>query len=350
MRKLCAYIVFFMLLPGLWGEENQESSDVNSMEPPVLSVVSGPLKARSAAYGTGIIVDKDNGLILTARHGVYKGDLLNYKNEKLFKKIKLVDKNNNRMEGYIVHLSLNHDLALIKVERRFTSQATFIPSNFLKIRDEVEFEGFANGEYGVYWGRIANTKKEYLNLDMTVGEGMSGGPIIVLNQSVVGVVLLKQKIGGTALRSEIIIKYLSTALPQARKVRKKNISLCLKKVELNDPNRTFILKNKDAKFYFQLYVNGKEIFKSTKGIVTGSQIQWDNSVDNKFKTTLLPGDKIKLEIYEAGAVAFARRKNSWPGKTIHIKKSYEELPQKGLPDLYLKIVIENNAIFFESFE
>jgi hypothetical protein len=94
-------------------------------------------------------------------------------------------------------------------------------------------------------------------------------------------------------------------------------------------------------------VNGKEIFKSTKGIVDGDQIQWDNSADNKFNINLLPGDKIKLEVYEAGAVAFARRKSSFLGKTIHIKKSCEKLPQKGLPDLYPKIDINENTIYFE---
>jgi hypothetical protein len=345
MKKLYVFLMVCLLLFDCGGDKKQENpGSVLPMpqEPVVVSVVSEPPGSKTAAYGTGIVVDKDNGLILTARHGVYRGDVLNYKNEDLFKNIIVTDKDHTKvLPGFVVHLSLNYDLAVIKVDHQFPAQAVFIPPDFLKIRDEIEFQGFPDGQYGVYKGNISNLTKNYLNLDMTIVEGMSGGPILLPNKGIVGIVLLRQMIGGNALRAEIILEYLSKVLPEAIKVRKKTYSLCLKKIRFNETKSQYNREN-EPKLYFRLSVNGKKILETKAIEVSGSEMQWDDCANNKFKLTLLPGDRIELKVFEE---AWSILKDS-----IFIEKVFEKLPQEGLPDLESEIVVDGNSFIFASVE
>jgi hypothetical protein len=227
------------------------------------------------------------------------------------------------------------------VDHQFSYESVFIPSNSLKIRDEVEFQGFPDGQYGVYKGYIANVKEKYFSLDMKIIEGMSGGPIVVPNKGIAGIVLLKQKIGGNALRSEIIFEYLDKALPRARKARKKTYSLCLKKIRFNETKSQYNREN-EPKLYFRLSVNGKEILETKAIEVSGSEMQWDDCANNKFKLTLLPGDRIELKVFEE---AWSILKDS-----IFIEKVFEKLPQEGLPDLESEIVVDGNSFIFASVE
>ena len=343
MKKLYAFLIICLLLISCRGDKNKEVPGLISQKSVVVSVVSEPPDSKTAAYGTGIVVDKDSGLILTALHGVYRGDVLNYKNKNLFKNVIVTDKSRReRMPGYVVHLSLNYDLAIIKVDHQFSYEAVFIPSASLKIRDAVEFEGFPDGQYGVYKGYIANIKDDYLNLDMNIVEGMSGGPIVAPNKGIVGIVQLKQKIGGNALRAEIILEYLSRALPQARKVRKKAYSLCLKKIRFNETNSEYNREN-EPKLYFRLSVNGREILETNTIEVTGSEMQWNDCANNKFKLTLLPGDRIEFKVLRSKIYSFI-------SETVLIEKVFEQLPQKGLQYLESEMVIDGNSFIFESVE
>jgi hypothetical protein len=345
MKKWYAFLMVCLLLFGCEKDRKQKGPGETVKKlpgPVVVSVVSEPPGAETAAYGTGIVVDKNNSLILTARHGVYGDDVLNYKNKDLFKNIIITDKNRTKvMPGFVVHLSPNHDLAVIKVDHQFSYESVFIPSNSLKIRDEVEFQGFPDGQYGVYKGNIANVKEKYFSLDMKIIEGMSGGPIVVPNKGIAGIVLLKQKIGGNALRSEIIFEYLDKALPRARKARKKTYSLCLKKIRFNETKSAYNREN-EPKLYFRLSVNGKKILETKAIEVSGSEMQWDDCANNKFKLTLLPGDRIELKVFEE---AWSILKDS-----IFIEKVFEKLPQEGLPDLESEIVVDGNSFIFASVE
>jgi len=345
MKKLYVFLMACLLLFGCGGDEKPKGSESilqKSQGPVVVSVVSEPPGSKTAAYGSGIVVDKNNGLILTARHGVYRGDVLNYKNENLFKNIIVTDKNHTEvMPGCVVHLSLNYDLAVIKVDHQFSYEAVFIPSDSLKISDEVEFQGFPDGQYGVYKGYIANVKEKYLNLDMNIVEGMSGGPIVARNKGIVGIVLLKQKIGGNALRAENILEYLSKALPQARKVRKATYSLCLKKIRFNETNSQYNRAN-EPNLYFRLSVNGKKILETKSIEVTGNELQWNDCANNRFRLTLLPGDRIELRVFRE---AWSILKDP-----VFIENIFEKLPQEGLPDLESEMVVDGNSFFFESIE
>ena len=354
--RLFVFLILFLflsfLIPGM--DEIEECV--------VVSVISEPPEAKTAACGTGIVIDKENGLILTARHGVYLGEILNYKNEKLFKNIKVVDKNRNKMDGYVVHLSLNYDLAIIKVDHRFSSQADFVSSGFLKIRDKIEYEGFPGGRYRIQSGSIANTDDRYLDLDMTVVEGMSGGPLFALSRdpwelqrTIVGIVLLKQPVGGTALRSEMIVEYLSKALPQARTIRKKKSSLCLERIILNRANTEYA-REEEPEFYFQVVINGNPILETEKFTMTGREIRWNNCRKNKFEVTLLPGDKIELMMFEntvgnkakgiLSSIPLVKKINI--EKEPFMKKTFEALPQDGLPVLTSRIITDGNAIFLRT--
>lgn len=342
-KKILFFMVLCLSLSLLnWGTDKKQDSVV-------VSIILEPAGSKTPAYGTGIVIDKDNGLILTARHGVYNGEVVNYKNENLCKNIWITDENYiDRIPGYVVHLSLNYDLAIIKVDRQFSTQAVFIPSGFIKIRDKVEYEGFPGGQYGVYEGNIANTKQDYLNLDMNIVEGMSGGPLFARSgdnwlspKGIVGIVLLKQKIGGNALRSENILEYLSRALPLAREVRKKTYSLCLKRIRFNEKKSGYN-KEKKPDLYFILALNGNKILETAEIEVTGSEMQWNNCADNKFKLALFPGDRIELTVFE---VAWSILKDS-----VFIEKIFEKLPQEGLPDLESVVVTDGNSFIFERVE
>lgn len=337
-NRLFVFFVFCLFLPVL----NTAAGEIE--DPVVVFIATEPPGSKTAVGGTGIVIDKYNGLILTARHGVYQGEISNYKNEWLFKNIKVVHRPIKmdgylKMDGYVVHLSRNHDLAIIKVDHRFPTQARFEPSNFLAVRDKIEYEGFPKGRYRIQSGSIANTDETYLDLDMNVVEGMSGGPITVPDNGIVGIVLLEQEVGGTALRSEIILEYLAKALPRAMNVRKKTYSLCLKKIRFNEKKSAYNKENQPD-LYFRPSVNGKNILETKSIKVSGSEMQWDDCTGNRFKLALLPGDRIELKVFEE---AWSILKDS-----VFIEKIYEKLPQEGLPDLESEIVTDGNSFIFAS--
>lgn len=340
MKKIFVLIIIFLVLLGC---KNKIKKDITVK---VISQYTKQqylvFKENKAASGTGIIVDKENGLILTARHGVYRYDRSpkSYKNENLFRNIRIVDKKNNKISGYVVHISPHLDLTLIKVDHKFSHQANFIDSDFLKIRDKVDYEGYPGGRYGAYTGNIANFLDKYFELDMQIAEGMSGGPLLV-DGGVVGIVILKQEIGGTALRAEIIKEYLASALEEAKRVKKYNYSLCLDKVTLSPSARDFVM-NRKSELYLKLYVNDEEILNTERVKAKNGQGQWNCTDKNKFKITLLPGDKIQFELMEIPSSFFSVR-------SAIFEEVIEELPQKGLPVLDSVINIKNNSIFFKRY-
>jgi len=348
MKKLYVFLIIVLLSVVFnFGQMEDESNwDYDEMilhDSSVVSILSEPPDSDSAAQGTGIVVDKENGLILTARHGVYMGEILNYQNENLFKNILVTNKDSTiELHGYVAHLSVNHDLAIIKVDHQFPTQAAFGSSDFMKIRDEIEFWGYPDGQYGTYRGYIANTKEKYLNLDMTIVEGMSGGPIVFPGKGVVGIVMLRQKIGGNALRVEIVKEYLQRALPWARAFKKKSYTLCLKKIRFNE-SQTSYNKEDEPDLYFRLSVNGKDILETETVEVTGSEMQWNDCINNKFQITLIPGDKIEFKVLRSKIYSFLK-------ETVLIEKLFQQLPQKGLLNLEPEVVIDDNTFVFEKFE
>lgn len=343
MKKLLLILTICLFFIGCSSNKEEAYPKVSIHESVVVSVVSEPPEAEEAATGTGIVVDKNNGLILTARHGVYNGNVINYKNTGLFKNIKIIDRSRKlRLDGYVVHLSPNYDLAIVKVDHQFSSQAPFAYSDLLERKDEIEFRGFPDGQYGVYKGYISNTKEKYLNLDMVIAEGMSGGPILVPGKGIVGIVLFKQKIGGNALRSENIQRYLSKAIPQANKVRKKTYSLRLNKVILNE-SKTQYAEEEKPELYVQLIVNGEKIMETEEVEATGKEILWSNSDKNSFNITLLPGDRIEIKVIKDSLLG-------WIKKSVFFETTFEALPREGLPDLDREIVADDNSIFFEQIQ
>lgn len=72
---------------------------------------------------------------------------------------------------------------------------------------------------------------------------------------------------------------------------------------------------------------------------TNSQIHWNNCENNRFKITLMPGDKVVLEALKTTLFSFIK-------ESVFIKKEFERLPQKGLLELDSEIIIEGNSVFF----
>ena len=90
MKKLYIFLIIGLLsvlfnLGQIEDESNWNNDEMMLNDSSVVSILSEPPDSDSAAQGTGIVVDRENGLILTARHGVYRGEILNYQNENLFK-------------------------------------------------------------------------------------------------------------------------------------------------------------------------------------------------------------------------------------------------------------------------
>ncbi len=321
------FLCLFMVLAGISVEKTFAESSV-------VSVTSQPLEAEEAATGTGIVVDKDNGLILTARHGVYQGNPTTYEYKNLFRNIIVRTEQQELLDSYVVHLSPKYDLAIVKVDKQFSSEATFLDeTRFLQKKAPVEYEGYPDGQYGIYKGSIANTLEDYLTLDMSIAAGMSGGPIYASQEGwfvdktgIAGIVLLKQAIGGNAIRTEIVNKYLAEALPEARKVQKFDTQcICFQELFLT-PTQTKYVKERDSKIYSYIKLNDEEIFKSETIPIENSMIQWSCRDENTLELSVLPGDKLEIGAWEIPSKLFSIRSKLFTF-------THEKLPQAGLPPL-----------------
>jgi hypothetical protein len=314
----------------------------------VVTVFASPRGADKALNGTGVVVDKENGLILTALHGVYRGKVNDYKRENLCQNIRVVDQDKNGMDAYVVHLSPDEDdLALLKVDHRFETQAIFAPSKPLKVKDKLDFWGYPGGSFRTLSGAISRTSIDYLDLDMTVKGGMSGGPVFIPGKGIVGIVVLEQVVGGTALRSEVVVDYLKYALPKARQAKKIAASFCLEKIILTQPNMQYIRKNK-FKLIIRIKVNGNKIFETKGFSVAAKEISWHHCEAGHFQLSIIPGDKIEINLMEDTLLPIDVSKNiPFTRKPFNEYLTFEKVPQVGVLNLESGVAINGNRIIFK---
>ncbi|MCK5073397.1 MAG: trypsin-like peptidase domain-containing protein [Bacteriovoracaceae bacterium] len=195
-------------------------------------------KSSKASYGTGFVVDK-NGLVITNYHVVADALQDEDKNFKIF----LVD-GDKSIPARIVNISVIHDLALLKVKKKF--------KNALSISKKPPTQGetiYSIGlpkdlkmsiVKGIYNGVIKSSLYEQILMSSPINSGMSGGPTLNSNVQVVGInvsiLLNSQNISfaiPAAHAGKLVKEYLKKGDPDLKNNVDKIIEAQLHNVEKN---------------------------------------------------------------------------------------------------------------------
>ncbi|MCH2043910.1 MAG: serine protease [Saprospiraceae bacterium] len=337
---LCCGLILYSL-----GSFFSACNSTNSSPTPkniVVSVVSTSSETKEAMTGTGIILDKEKGWVLTAKHGVYTGTGVSYKSSKVCKDFKIVNKKQERFDAYPIAIHPIWDIAVLKVEKAiFEDEAVLSSSTSLQLRDPILFEGYPDGRYGQYEGKIANIGKQYLNLDMPVTAGMSGGPILKIDQpnEVVGMMLLEQKIGGSAIR----VEYLKQFYEEIQKIKLQTAThyqLELDRILL-DQDIFEKLKKEQSKVYVYVLHNDKKIFTSKPVSIDSAQILIQESPI--LDVLVYPSDKMEIIVWEEKNSMFNIK--GWRDEKIGVLIQ-ESLPQENQLNLSNQVNTGKVKLFF----
>ncbi len=315
-------------------------------ESPVVAITTYQALQNRTDKGTGVIVDAEDGLVLTARHGVYLDDNpVVYNAQYLVGQVTVRPEQTSRpVEAYVVHISQQEDLALLKVvDAQFDVKGVFLnDAGFLQKNDTIHYEGYPAGDYRFLSGSIANVQPRYLALDMEIAGGMSGGPIYALQEKgwlvdregIAGIVVLKTQegVGGHALRAEIVNNYLQDALPQARRVKIPAPSC----VVLQDVRLRPYYDNEDE-IQIRIQINYQQPLFSLK-----YSMQSGLPAGQTFELHFLPGSRLEISVWQQETTCFF----SCP-KTQTFHKVYEgNWPQipVSVPNFNRPVTIENGNV------
>jgi serine protease Do len=174
--------------------------------------------------GSGVIIDKANGYIVTNEHVVHNADQI----------IVRVGRTGS-IEGTVVGVDELTDLAVVKVRGPLVVQAEWGDSSKMEVGDWVLAIGSpftldrtvtagiisATGRHGI---GLAMAYEDYLQTDAAINPGNSGGPLINLEGKVVGIntAIINPEKGqgiGLAISSEIARKVVKQIIENGKVVR-----------------------------------------------------------------------------------------------------------------------------------
>lgn len=161
------------------------------------------------SQGSGVFVDA-RGYILTNRHVIENS-----------RSYTVVLSDGSRMRAELVYVSDDHDLAVLRVDRR-EPFPTLGFSDDVRLGMPVLAIGNPQGlQFSVSQGIISNTERSirgttYLQTDVSINPGNSGGPLVDSNGSIVGINTLKLKDTeglGFAIPARIALSEIARAIP-----------------------------------------------------------------------------------------------------------------------------------------
>ena len=176
-----AIAIILLLLSTVVLANNEKDNDLlyKKVKPYVYQVkTSQNAESSKASYGTGFVVDGEEGLLLTNYHVVSTYIQDEDDRYKIF-----VTDNDEVQEAEVLDFSVTYDLALIKVKKKYKGQ--------LKLREETPGRGETIYSMGLpkdlnislvegnYNGVIKSGIYERILMSTPVNSGMSGGPLSI---------------------------------------------------------------------------------------------------------------------------------------------------------------------------
>lgn len=185
------------------------TSAVRQVDPAVVTITADD------HAGSGFIFSPD-GYILTNRH-VIEPDDTEQDAEATADSITIKLQNDEQFPATITHLSTDHDLCVLKIDRTNLPAVQFASSDRLTAGQDVAVIGAPLGlEHSVTRGVISALAREidgldYLQIDAALNEGNSGGPVINEDGQVIGVAVKMAREGqsvGFAIPSAAVMQFL----------------------------------------------------------------------------------------------------------------------------------------------
>lgn len=182
---------------------------VKQVDPAVVTISTGDQS------GSGFIFSAE-GYVLTNRHVIEVEDA-DGKAVVTSDPITVKLQNEETIEATISHLSDDHDLCVLKTARTNLPTVQFVSSDRLKAGQDVAVIGAPLGlEHSVTHGIISALSREiegrsYLQIDATLNDGNSGGPVIDEDGHVIGVTTKATTEGqslGFAIPSTAVMQFL----------------------------------------------------------------------------------------------------------------------------------------------
>ena len=223
MIKIVISFIFSALCLMLFSSCKTSNKNYSSVLKSIVEIKSA--SNESTGYGTGFIISED-GEILTCRHIVRHYDYQK-KEYCLYDNIYVRFYNSEEfVEATVCNISEEYDLATLKIDGFDKQKALKIEKRNLSLVEEVYTIGNPNG-FGLSFfnGYVSSPKRfveiddkniETIQLNIEVSDGNSGGPVLNVNNIVIGIISFRLKdsksqiINGLAyaIPSEKILDYI----------------------------------------------------------------------------------------------------------------------------------------------
>lgn len=181
------FLFFYFVSLCAFAENNQGKNIFNQLKPLMLRVkAADSLTSPKASYGSGFVVDK-SGIVATNYHVI--SDFVMQPGDQWKIVVELENKKN--IEGRLIAFSVADDLALVKIDKEFSSQVVLEKVTPSK-GDRVFSLGLPHDINmslieGVYNGLLESGPYQIVHVSTPLNEGMSGGPSVNEVGKVVGV-------------------------------------------------------------------------------------------------------------------------------------------------------------------
>ncbi len=215
------YFIFLItLLAPIFSAQAATSNELFQNAKPSLFRVFSSISQTTpkSSYGTGFVVNAKEGLLVTNYHVVssYFTDIK--QQYKIFVEIE-----KERKEAQILDISINHDLALLKVKHRFPYQLS-IRLDEPALGSKIYSLGLPNDlnmsiTEGIYNGKLDQSIEGNIQMSNPINSGMSGGPTIDEHGQVIGV-NVSYLIGSNNLSFAVAKEHLLSLLTRSRQESK----------------------------------------------------------------------------------------------------------------------------------